>query len=354
MLGMVLLLAFPAPSTAQFGKLEANTGTPVHLTALELSPDQIFAEPSEQAEPETAPDAWLNLDETTAPNGQSRRDPEETRVASISRQRWREPQEDSHLSASRSSEWHAMPAGLMYRSYLAGEKEPRMSSIWMKDDTGRTVWENTLGGRIGLVRYGTDGAFRPQGWQLDVEGAALARVLPGTVSTMLEATDYRAGLLVTWAEGPWHAKAGYYHLSSHLGDEFVIANPGHPRFNYVRDSAIVGVTYDIDNDWQTYGEVAYAFSAEDGAEPLELQYGIQYSPLVFGQRGAPFVAVNGHSREDFDFMTSITAQAGWQWRGTLSQRLWRVGVQYYNGPALQYSFPGKHDHLFGAGAWLDF
>lgn len=250
--------------------------------------------------------------------------------------------------------WQIMPAGLMYRSYLAGEKESRMGSFWAHDQTGRTVWENTLGGRLGLLRYGSTGAYRPQGWQLDFEGAALARVLPGTDSTMLEATDYRAGIQSTWAFDSWHIKAGYYHLSSHLGDEFVIAYPLVHRFNYVRDSAVAGVTYDISADWQTYGEIAYAMGAEDGALPLEFQYGLQYSPEVFGLRGAPFAALNGHTREDFDYTTSVNVQAGWQWRGTESQHLWRVGVQYYSGPALQYSFPGKHDQLLGGGMWFDF
>ena len=134
----------------------------------------------------------------------------------------------------------------------------------------------------------------------------------------------------------------------------VIENPLVHRFNYTRDSAIAGVTYDISDDWQTYGEIAYALSAEDGAEAFEYQYGLQYSPLVFGLRGAPFAAVNGHTRQDFDWATSVNCQAGWQWRGTDSQHLWRLGVQYYSGPALQYSFPGKHDHLLGGGLWFDF
>jgi len=250
--------------------------------------------------------------------------------------------------------WQVMPSGLMYRSYLAGEKEPRISSVWMKDQSGRTVWESTLGARVGLLRHGTTGAYRPQGWQLDFEGGALPRVLPGTESTMLEAVDFRVGIQSTWAIDRWHFKTGYYHLSSHLGDEFVIENPLVPRFNYVRDSTVTGVTYDITDNWQTYGELAYALGAEDGAKPIELQYGLQYSPLEFGLSGAPFAAINGHSRQDFGYVTSVNCQAGWQWRGVESQRLLRIGLQYYRGPALQYSFPGQNDRLFGAGMWIDF
>lgn len=257
---------------------------------------------------------------------------------------------DPHSSLT----WQLMPSGLMYRSYLAGEKEPRIANVWNKDAAGRDVMESTLGARVGLLRYGTVGAYRPQGWQFDLEGAALTRVLPGTNSTELEAVDYRVGLLSTWSEGPWHVKAGYYHLSSHLGDEFVLADPLYPRLNYVRDSLITGVTYELTDDWQTYGEIAYALGKEDGAEPLEFQYGIQYSPMAFGFRGAPFAALNGHTRQDFGYITSITFQAGWQWRGSESQRLFRVGMQYYDGPALQWSFAGKNETLIGGGMWFDF
>src|SRR5712691_3151622 len=46
-----------------------------------------------------------------------------------------------------------LPTGLMYRSYLAGEKEPRFQSVWL-NETGRgLVWETQMGGRVGLLRY---------------------------------------------------------------------------------------------------------------------------------------------------------------------------------------------------------
>lgn len=247
-----------------------------------------------------------------------------------------------------------LPSGLLYRSYLAGEKESRISAAWMKNPQKETVWETTLGARVGLLRYGTVGAVRPTGWQLDIEGAALPRILPGEPSSPLIACDYRFGILSTWAVDRWHIKTGYYHLSSHAGDEFMISNPSYTRINYVRDAGIVGVTYDLTDTWQTYGEIAYAFNAEDGAKPLELQYGLQYSPLNSSLRGAPFAAINGHTRQDFDYITSVNMQAGWQWRGAQSQHLWRMGLQYYSGPALQYQFAGRYDHLFGFGIWFDF
>lgn len=250
--------------------------------------------------------------------------------------------------------WQVLPSGLLFRSYLAGEKESRISATWMKNPQKQTVWETTLGGRVGLLRYGTLGAVCPQGWQLDIEGAALPRILPGEPSSPLEACDYRFGILSTWAFDRWHIKSGYYHLSAHVGDEYLLSNPLFTRLNYVRDSTILGVTYDLTDAWQTYAEFGYAFNAEDGAEPLEFQYGLQYSPLDSSLRGAPFAAINGHTRQDFDYITSVNLQAGWQWRGAESQHLWRMGLQYYSGPSIQYEFAGSYDHLFGFGIWFDY
>lgn len=250
--------------------------------------------------------------------------------------------------------WRVLPKGLIYRSYLAGEKEPRFSSVWLTDQNGNLVWETALGGRFAFIRHGTGDAVRPEGWELAFEGAALPRVAPDLDSSPLIACDYRMGLLSTWRRGPTAYKAGYYHLSSHLGDEFLLNNPGFVRLNYVRDAAIVGLIRDITPELQVYGEAAYAFNHEDGALPWEFQYGIQYKPMVPGLFGAPFGAINGHTRQDFGYSTSINVVAGWQWWSEESGQTFRLGLQYYDGPSLQYSFVNKRETLMGWGIWFDY
>jgi hypothetical protein len=260
------------------------------------------------------------------------------------------------LSEVDAFEFQVLPVGLMYKSYLAGEKEPRFQGVWLSEKTRGLVWETQLGGRVGLLRTGTRAAINPQGWQLDMEGGAQARVDPQQHSD-LEAVDFRFGLLSTWRFGPNAFKAGYYHLSSHLGDEFLIRNPGFlaARLNYVRDSAIVGWMHDLSTDMQVYGEVAYAAGHEEGALPLEFQYGFQYAPLeAFDLRGAPYFAINGHTREDLNWITGVNTTAGWLWRGEQTNHTFRVGMQYYTGPAIQYSFVGRNETLLGGGLWFDY
>lgn len=253
-------------------------------------------------------------------------------------------------------QYQVLPAGLMYRSYLAGEKEPRMMwSVLYDTKRGRTIWETALGGRVGLLRYGTVGAIKPQGYQLDLEGAVFARLIPAEPSTMLEGADFRFGLLNTWREDRLAIKWGYYHVSAHLGDEFLLVNPDYDRINYVRDAAIVGLTADVLDDAQVYGEVANALGSQGGAKPWEFQFGAQYVPTAAISRyGSPYLGINTYHRQDFAFRGGLNLIAGWNWFGDKTGERLRVGMQYYRGPSLQYSFFDRQERLIGGGVWFDY
>ena len=250
--------------------------------------------------------------------------------------------------------WQILPDGLLFPSYLAGEKEPRFASQWLwEKDRGR-IWEAAIGGRWGLFRHGTPGTRGGEGIQLDVEGAGLVRIDP-EADQDLEGVDFRVGSVLTWRRGRWRAKGGYYHISSHVGDEFLIDNPGFPRRNYVRDAFLIALMYDVTADLQVYGEFAGAWNANGGAEPGELQFGAQYAPAQgTGFQGAPFAAINGHLRQEFSYAGSVNVVAGWAWRGAQSNHLLRAGLQYYSGPSLQYSFFDEYESLTGLGIWFDY
>jgi hypothetical protein len=105
-------------------------------------------------------------------------------------------------------------------------------------------------------------------------------------------------------------------------------------------------------DVRIYGEIAYAPSAEGGAEPLEIQTGAEYSPAK--PYLSPFAAVNLHYREEFGFQASVNVVAGCQVRSPTTNRLFRFGIQHYNGKSLQYEFLDVYETLTGAGLWVDF
>lgn len=259
--------------------------------------------------------------------------------------------------------WQIMPNNLIYTSYLAGPKEPRFATVWY-DDTAPSVtnpaehngwlWDSTLGGRVSILRYGSDPVLHPQGFEVQLEGAAFVRLDPEDERD-LRSSDFRFGIPVVYGVGRWQTKLAYYHNSAHLGDEFMIKHPTYPRFNYVRDAIVWGNSYYL-YDWlRLYGEVGYSFFNAGGSEPWEFQFGtelVQARPT--GIHGAPFLAVNGMSRQELDWGGNVCVQAGWAWRGSRSERLYRIGFEYLYGSDPQYEFVFVNQNRAGIGMWYDY
>jgi hypothetical protein len=249
--------------------------------------------------------------------------------------------------------WQVLPDGLIYRSYLAGVREPRFAGVWNYERDLGWVWDIALGGRAGIIRYGTEGDFQPEGWQLDIEGAAFPRLDLEEESDMI-ATDFRFGVPLTYGVGRFQTKFAFYHLSSHLGDELLESNPALSRINFSRDVLVLGGGWFFTPALRGYAEAGYAVRS-DVSQQWEFQFGLDYSPACpSGLRGAPFFAVNAHLREEVDYGGNFVAQLGWQWRGAGSGQLFRLGVQYFNGKSEQYEFITDSESKVGLGIWYDY
>jgi len=246
-----------------------------------------------------------------------------------------------------------LPEGLIFPSYLAGMKEPRLGSMWVNDKNFDMVWDAALGGRAGLLRFGSSNSVLPEGIQLDLEGAVLLRMDIEHDRDMM-ANDFRVGTPLTFGGKKWQFKFGYYHLSSHMGDEYALRT-GTPRLNYVRDSIVFAVARRFGDHWRVYGETAWAFFTGDETEPWEFQVGLEYSPIspAHGFRGTPFAAMHLHTFQELDFSGYFCCQAGWQWRGKNNQLL-RIGLQYLNGYDDQFEFHNQSTEKIGLGIWYDF
>lgn len=248
--------------------------------------------------------------------------------------------------------WQHLPEDLIYGSYLAGVHEPRMGAVFFHDEEKGGLWDSALGGRIGLVRYGDNSGGMPQGWQWDVEAAAFPR-LQLEEENDLASVDFRAGTALTWGWDSFQAKAAFYHLSSHLGDEFLLKNPTFTRVNYVRDALVLGGSWFLADCWRIYAEVGWGFHFKRPAEPWEFQFGLDYSPLHPRGHG-PFFAVNAHLREEVNFGGSLAVQAGWKWQELPRGPILRIGLHYLNGESSQFQFWDDFEQQVGAGVWYDY
>jgi len=272
--------------------------------------------------------------------------------------------------------WQMFPDGFIYPTYLAAVQN-RLGSVWNHDPDLDWIWDITLGGRAPLLRYGNNSALFPEGWQLDMEASVQLRLHMMECMDM-EANDFRFGFPLSYGTKIWQVRTGYYHVSTHMGDERIIRyhpdgdpalpNNGDPpgqlgsrnssnyRINYYREAWLLSYALRPTPSTRLYVEADYAFMRGTSTKPWHFQFGAEYSPLypARGGWGTPFAAINVRLMEEHDFDGNLTLQTGWQWRGTRNQ-LFRIGVQYFTGVSEQYSFiMGKRENKVGLGIWYDF
>jgi len=241
----------------------------------------------------------------------------------------------------------------MYPAYLASERESRFAGQFFYNRHQGWLMDAAVGGRVGVLRYGTDDLLRPEGYQLDLEGAAFPRLTLDSAREF-QSSDFRVGLPLTFRRGPLEAKFAYYHYCSHLGDMYIEDHAGVKRSPYTRDALVLGLALRPKEDLRFYVEADYAFYIYGNAEPWQLQFGVDWSTLkMTGPRGAPFFAINSMLRQDVDFGGNMTVQTGWQWRGQAGELL-RTGFHYFNGKSNQGQFYNLFEQQVGLGLWYDY
>lgn len=252
-------------------------------------------------------------------------------------------------------DWHLLPDDLIWHSYWAGTKEPRLSGVaFQETQTNTSLLDVTLGGRSSILRYGTENQGRPEGWEVQLEGASILR-LNLDQNWDFEAVDFRFGVPLIYGHDRSQWKFSYYHLSSHLGDEYALRTGLlNSRINFSRDVLVLGYSFFPVPALRLYSEAGWAFYADEETDPWEFQFGADYAqPGFTGIRGTPFFAVNGHLREEHDFGGNLVAQAGWLWRGK-GGKVFRTGLHYFNGKSNQFEFTNESEQQIGIGLWHDY
>lgn len=126
--------------------------------------------------------------------------------------------------AQRDTGWVSMPEGDVFDPLLADPKQPQShaSALWAWTSSGsELVGAVAYGESIGLARW--PGAQPRDGVQLGISGAVFAQFNLRQASVPLVNADYTIGVPLTIRRGRSSARVRFYHQSSHLGDEFLLA-----------------------------------------------------------------------------------------------------------------------------------
>jgi hypothetical protein len=198
------------------------------------------------------------------------------------------------------------------------------------------------------------GPVRPEGIEVDIDGAVFPRLLPSQNYDLMSA-DFRFGIPLTYGGDRFQTKLEFYHISSHVGDEFLDSHPFVHSNDFTWDGIGWGLSWYPNENLRLYEELEYGYGTGGPAKPLEIQFGIDFSPVwATGlRRGSPFLALNAHLYQMLDYSGHFVVQTGWQWRGS-SGHLLRLGMEYFTGMSDQYEFFNQREDKIGLGVWYDF
>lgn len=256
------------------------------------------------------------------------------------------------------------PQDDIFRPLVADPKQPRFFISYQHArfrDIGKTINAGfvSFGETFGLVGRRHDEC---NGWQLGVQGAVFAQFNLDAASHDLINADYVLGFPVTWRQGPFSARVRLYHQSSHLGDEFLLNNPGVQRVNLSFEE--LESIFSVDLPWiRLYGGGGYLVHREPALERGKVQWGGEIrrpdrpSPIlrnvIADLRIVPLAAVNVTQFEQLAWNLNTNVMAGVEWYRPGASRRLRLLFNYYHGfnPYGQF-FINQRLESFGIGFYF--
>jgi len=240
----------------------------------------------------------------------------------------------------------------LFAPLLADPRQPRASMSYQRY---RTPTESFNAGAISLGHYfaiGSGFMGRSGASQLGLQGAVFALFNLDAPSKDLINADYWIGLPWSYRRGPWSYLVRIYHQSSHLGDEFILGNPGLDRVNLSYEDAEGLVSYELEN-WRFYGGGGYILNSEPNLERKHFQAGVEYVRPRAVERFDFVAAADFQTSEELDWAYSRSYVAGLEFRSATTRRVGLL-LEHFRGNSPNGQFFREPLRYTGLGVYFGF
>lgn len=170
--------------------------------------------------------------------------------------------------------------------------------------------------------------------------------------TELVNTDFYVGVPITYARDKWSFRLRGYHISGHLGDEFLVNHPGFVRLNPSIEAIDFFTSYQASEAIRLYvGPGVYVHSDPSFPwKPLYIEYGTEarfgghkfYYQKVYGTF---FLALHFRNLEQLKWNFDGTYRAGYEFSKLQGiGRKVRFFIGYHHGYSLEGQFAKERTH----------
>lgn len=244
-----------------------------------------------------------------------------------------------------------LPETLLFQPLLADPRWPRFSGTMLRVHEGEQslLWSANFGESFTffgdeISQFGLQaGVFSL--WDLKTESDDMINV------------DFLIGFPYTRRFGRLTTMARLFHVSTHLGDEYLLRTQV-PRVNLSYEAVDVRGSWDFDGGWRAYGGGGYIYRRyPDDLKPGVLQLGGEWqSPRAYWRGAAPFAALDLQKRQDNGWgLTDVSARLGAAFsHRLLKSRRFLVYTEYYRGHNPNGQWFRRRYETMGAGVQLTF
>ncbi|MDR3625125.1 MAG: DUF1207 domain-containing protein [Chlamydiales bacterium] len=228
----------------------------------------------------------------------------------------------------------------LFQPLIADPRQPMFSAAYRAGDKviGQSCAAVAFGDPLPIYRW-----FGVLPWrgdlQIAVEGCVFAVFNLDTSSHDLVNADYYCAIPVTYAVGDWSYRLRLFHISSHLGDEYLLNHPGIMRYNPAIETLDFFASYQFTKELRLYAGVGDDFISDAGFKqhPLYVGYGFELKFDWWRDRcdrllWRPFLAVYIENREQDGWYFNQNYCLGME-VGRLdgSERKVRLSIEWYDG-----------------------
>lgn len=252
-------------------------------------------------------------------------------------------------------------ATLLYPTMLADPLRVCFAGgIRLRDHVaGQVSTPVTFGDQFPLYRWNNVQVYKKKGdVQLGIEGAVFAIFNQTQYSSPLINADYYVALPLSFATKRWAHRLRIYHISSHLGDEYMNRKHHAKRVNKSFEAIDYFASYMITKDIRLYGGLGVVphSDSEMHMKKLYAEYGLE---VRAGRKewkdlyGTPYLAMHFENWQDCDYKIDANFAIGYEW-GKLNGlgRKFRVALEYHNGHCSEGQFSrSRSDYIQAMISW---
>lgn len=237
----------------------------------------------------------------------------------------------------------------LFRPFMADPRQVTFSAGWRFNDNAMTKdnIDVSYGDCFPIYRWLDVG---PWGGQLEVniEGALWAVFNPCYDSAPLMNADYYGGMYFAYAIPNWQFRLRGYHISSHIGDEFLLNHPHFVRKNPSAEYLDFFISHDLTEEIRIYGGLGWVVAQDSSFhfDPFYSAIGAELRLLSLGIidcreaiYGCPIFGMHFRQSGDFKKHIDATYVLGYEFgKMTGLFRRWRIYMEYHDGYSLEGQF----------------